>query len=166
MQDNDNLKALQTAARLETDGRAYYLRQAERHDDPCAKELFNTLADQELHHLSMVRKAYDALSMGGKWLAFAEAAKAAPVGPLAPFEMLKRDLQPDANDTDALLNAIQFENESFALYFGESQRVSDPAARQMYQYLAAAERGHFDLLMLNYENMLQVGAWLGTREGC
>lgn len=166
MMDSSVVDALKLATKLETDGREYYLRQAARITDRCAKELFETLAGEELKHLNMVRKQYEALTHGKGWIAFAEASAAAAVGALKPFTMLRADLKPDTSDMDALLYGIELENESFALYRGQSEQVTDPAASQMYRYLAGAERAHFDLLMLNYEHMTQTGAWLGMREGC
>ena len=44
-------------------------------------------------------------------------------------------------------------------YRREAKAASAAAAREMYEFLATQERGHFDLLMANYEAMVHYGGW-------
>jgi rubrerythrin len=68
-------------------------------------------------------------------------------------------VQPDDSDLDALLFALQIENKSFNLYHEMAEETKDPNGKRMYEYLANAERGHFEQLMLNYEHLSTAGSW-------
>lgn len=161
MEDKTVLEALKLAAHKEQDARKFYLESAERVKDACGREMFLTLADEEQHHLTMVQRVYESLVGGGGWVEFAEAAAVAEFEPLKARENLKREVGKSTGEADALLLAIQLENDSYDLYVQQAERVSDPAGKQMYRYLAQAERRHFDILMLNYEHMITTGGFLG-----
>ncbi|MDH7488609.1 MAG: ferritin family protein [Anaerolineae bacterium] len=161
MEDKTVLEALKLAAHKEQDARKFYLESAERVKDACGREMFLSLADEEQHHLTMVQRTYESLIGGGGWVEFAEAAAVAEFEPLKARENLKRQVSEATSEADALLLAIQLENDSYDLYVQQAEQVSDPAGKQMYRYLAQAERRHFDILMLNYEHMITTGGFLG-----
>jgi len=164
MEDETILEALKLAAHKEQDARKFYLESAERVKDACGREMFLSLADEEQHHLTMVQRTYESLIGGSGWVEFAEAAAVAEFEPLKARENLKREVGESTGEADALLLAIQLENDSYDLYVQQAERVSDPAGKQMYRYLAQAERRHFDILMLNYEHMITTGGFLGLTE--
>lgn len=161
MEDKTVLEALKLAAHKEQDARKFYLESAERVKDACGREMFLSLADEEQHHLTMVQRTYESLVGGGGWVEFAEAAAVAEFEPLKARENLKREVGEATSEADALLLAIQLENDSYDLYVKQAEQVSDPAGKQMYRYLAQAERRHFDILMLNYEHLTTTGGFLG-----
>lgn len=163
MEDKGVLEALKLAAHKEQDARKFYLESAERVKDACGREMFLTLADEEQHHRTMVQRVYESLVGGGGWIEFAEAAAVAEFEPLKKRENLKREVGEATGEADALLLAIQLENDSYDLYTQQAEQVSDPAGKQMYRYLAQAERRHFDILMLNYEHMITTGGFLGLQ---
>ena len=70
-------------------------------------------------------------------------------------------IDPKASDLDALLFALQIENESYELYRKAADEVADPAGKAMYELLATEARTHFDILMLNYEHLASTGSWRG-----
>jgi rubrerythrin len=74
---------------------------------------------------------------------------------------LEKAIQPDASDMDALLFALQIENDSFDLYAKQAQASQDLNATRMFGFLADAERTHFNLIMLNYESLSSQGGWVG-----
>ena len=157
------LQALRQAMRLEEDGYEFYTEAAERTADPRGREMFLSLADDEELHLRTVQDQYEALSSGKGWLSFSdEEMDIELVGlgePLFPPE--KEAVSPEASDIDALLFALQIENESYEFYGKAAAETADPAGKAMYQYLADQERTHFDILMLNYEHLTSTGSWRG-----
>jgi len=163
MQENTvALQALRQAIRLEQDGYKFYTEAAERTADPSGREMFHSLADDEKLHLRIVQDQYEALSAGKGWVSFLEAMEIKPVGldkPLFPPE--EEAIVPEASDTDALLFALQIENESYELYRKAAAETTDPAGKAMYQFLASQERTHFEILMLNYEHLTSTGSWRG-----
>jgi rubrerythrin len=165
MQENTGaLQALRQAIRLEQDGYKFYTEAAERMADPRGREMFLSLADDEKLHLRIVQDQYEALKGGKKWISFPETMEmeVKPVDldkPLFPPE--KEAISPEASDTDALLFALQIENESYELYRKVAAETADPAGKEMYKFLASQERIHFDILMLNYEHQVSTGSWRG-----
>lgn len=167
MQENTvALQALRQAIRLEQDGYEFYAEAAEMMADPRGREMFLSLADDEELHLRIVRDQYEALIAGKGWTSFHEGLELKPVDldkPLFPpgGEAVEKAIAPDASDADALLFAMQKENESYELYRKAATETADPAGKEMYQRLASYERVHFDILMLNYEHLVSTGNWRG-----
>jgi rubrerythrin len=167
MQENAvALQALRQAIRLEQDGYDFYTEAAERTTDPRGKEMFVSLADDEKLHLRIVQDQYEALKGGKGWVSFSETMAFGFIDldkPLFPpeKEALEKAIGPEASDTDALLFALQIENESYELYRKSAAETTDPAGKAMYQLLASQERTHFDILMLNYEHLVSTGSWRG-----
>jgi rubrerythrin len=167
MQENTvALQALLQAIRLEQDGYKFYAEVAERMADPRGREMFLSLADDEKLHLRIVRDQYEALNAGKGWVSFSEVLDLKPVDLDKPLfspggEAVEKAIAPDASDADALLFALQKENESYELYRKAAAETADPAGKDMYQRLASYERVHFDILMLNYEHLVSTGSWRG-----
>jgi rubrerythrin len=163
MQENTvALQALRQAIRLEQDGYKFYTEAAERTTDPRGREMFLSLADDEKLHLRIVQDQYEALSAGTGWVSFPEALEFKSIDlDKSLFPPEEESIAPEASDTDALLFALEIENESYELYRKAASETADPAGKAMYQYLASQERTHFDILMLNYEHLVSTGSWRG-----
>ena len=167
MQENTVvLQALRQAMRLEEDGYRFYTQAAERTGDPRGQEMFRSLADDERLHLRIVRDQYEALKGGRGWVPVPETLEFKPVDldkPLFPLgkEVGERAIGSEASDIDALLFALQIENESYEMYRKAATETDDPTGKTMYQYLADQERTHFEILMLNYEHLVSAGSWHG-----
>ena len=161
MEDKSVMEALKLAAHKEQDARKFYLESAERVQDACGRAMFVSLADEELNHLKMVQRQYESLAGGKGWVDFAEAAATGRFKALKARKSLKKPVEASTSEADALLLAIQMENDSYELYAQQAKTVTSPARKQMYRYLAQAEQRHFDILMLNYENMITTGGFLG-----
>jgi rubrerythrin len=160
---NAALAALNQAIELEIEGQHFYLKAAECTTNPKGAEMFHSLADDEVIHERILRRQLDALTQGEGWVLpqgvdEVEADLAALIFPDSE-KVCEETLRPDESDRDALLFALQIENESFSLYRELAQTTEDPNGKRMYEYLADAERGHFELLMLNYEHLSTVGSW-------
>jgi len=163
MQENTGaLPALLQAIRLEEDGYRFYTEAADRTSDPRGREMFLSLADDEKLHLRVVRDQHEILSAGQGWISFSEVLEVKPVDldkPLFPPD--EEVIDPEASDTDALLFALQIENQSYELYRKAAAETTDPAGKDMYQRLASYEGVHFDVLMVNYEHLISTGSWRG-----
>jgi rubrerythrin len=156
--------ALEKALELEQQGLAFYTGAAERTVNETGKEMYRSLADDEVLHARMIQRQLDALAGGEGWQAPGVTAEGEVDldSPLFPEgkEGLAEAVRPDASDRDALLFALKIENDSFALYQEQAKTASDLNAKQMFEYLAAAERTHFNLLMSNFESLERYGGWV------
>ena len=169
--NNVALTALHQAIELEIEGQRFYLEAAECTSDPKGAEMFRSLADDEVIHERILRRQLDALTQGEGWVPVLSMVEGLPEGVAEVTADLTalifpqsekvcgEALRPDESDLDALLFALQIENKSFDLYREMAQTTDDPNGKRMYEYLANAERGHFEQLMLNYEHLSTVGSW-------
>jgi rubrerythrin len=160
---NAALTALNQAIELEVKGQRFYLEAAECTANPEGAEMFRSLADDEVIHERILRRQIDALTQGEGWVLPEGVAEvttdlAALIFPQSE-KVCGEALRPDESDLDALLFALQIENESFNLYREMAQTTEDPNGKHMYEYLASTERGHFERLMLNYEHLSTTGSW-------
>jgi rubrerythrin len=169
--DNAALAALNRAIELEVEGQRFYLEAAECTTNPKGAEMFHSLADDEVIHERILRHQLDALTRGEGWVPVLSTVEGLPEGvaevstDLAALifpeseKVCEGAVRPDESDLEALLFALQIENKSFDLYRDLAQTTDDPNGKRMYEYLAEAERGHFERLMLNYEHLSTVGNW-------
>ena len=161
--NNAALTALNQALELEIQGQRFYLEAAECTTHPKGAEMFRSLAEDEVIHERILRRQVDALTQGEGWATIEGVAEvtadlAALIFPQSE-KVCGEALRPDESELDALLFGLQIENESFNLYREMAGKIEDPNGKRMYEYLANAERGHFELLMLNYEHLSTVGSW-------
>jgi len=160
---NAALTALNQAIELEVEGQRFYLKAAECTTDPKGAEMFRSLADDEVIHERILRRQLDALTQGEGWVlpedvAGVTANLADLIFPESE-KVCEEAMRPDESDLDALLFALQIEDKSFNLYRELAQTTDDSNGKRMYEYLAGAERGHFEQLMLNYEHLSTTGSW-------
>ena len=172
--DNVALAALNQAIELEIEGQRFYREAAECTTDPKGAEMFRSLADDEVIHERILRRQLDALTQGEGWVPVLSVVEGLPEGvdevtaDLAALifpqsaKVCEETLRPDESDLDALLFALQIENQSFNLYCEMAEKTKDPNGKRMYEYLADAERGHFERLMLNYEHLSTTGTWASS----
>ena len=159
------LIVLQQAIELEQRGYEFYVQASERTVDSTGKEMLLSLADDEMLHQKAIQRQIDSLGRGGGWVLPAEipevdADLGTPLFPAGKAE-LQKAIRADDSDLDALLFALRIENDSFALYAEQAKHATDPNARRLYEYLADAERTHFNLLMSNYESLNSNAGWVG-----
>jgi rubrerythrin len=160
----DPIDALNEALCHEEEGRAFYLKAAQRTIDPKGADMFCSLADDAKMHAEIIQRQLDAFSEGNGW-ALPECVfdcQADLDNPLYPRGKgaLEQTIRPDDSDLDAILFAIKTENDSFSLYSEHAKSSTDAQAKSFYEYLAEESRTHFNLLMLNYESLSSAGGWV------
>jgi len=152
----DELTVLSKAMKLEREGKRFYLQAAEASYDEDITGMFKTLAEDEEHHYAYLERQYNQMTEGKSWVSIPELDKVQAVDAGAPiFPSGKK--APDVLSSkpsleDALLFGLDTEVKSYELYQRCSTEIGNPEAKQMFEKLAAAERGHFDTLMMRYES--------------
>jgi rubrerythrin len=163
--DQAVLKILQQAAKNEIDTRRFYLDAVQKTDDPRGQEMYHFLADEEALHLRIVQVQINALTDGKGWVTSSEIQP----GPLedlqtlfrVPREKLREQVRSDDKAMDALIVALEMEDNSFKVYRQAAQETKDPTGKEILDHLASAEQRHFNLVMQNYESLLHEGHWQG-----
>lgn len=154
---SDSLQILERALCLEADAEQFYRQAAARTADRSGQQMFLELAEQEALHADVIRRQMDSLRARGRWAADARFAGAScdPAQSLFPQgEKRAQAVGPRANELEALWLALEKESESYELYRQGALGASDPTARALYEYLMSSERDHFNVLMGNYEAII------------
>ncbi len=152
------LALLEQALCLEADGEAFYRQAAAATEDEAGRRMFLELAEQEADHQRILRRQVDSLRASGLWAADE---RLQPVAcdlsqSLFPQGAARaRAAGPRTNELEALWLALEKESESYEFYRQGALRATDPMALDLYRYLMAAEREHFNLLMTNYEAIVK-----------
>ncbi len=159
------MNVLEEAKCLEQQGQAFYLEAAKKIKNPKGKKMFRKLAKDEVLHEKLIQREILSLIKEGYWVELLETQ--GPACALVPSifpqgrEGLEKAAKANPDEVDAVLTALDMENKSYDLYRTQFETVTDPKAKQLYEFLAGQERTHFDLLMANYEAMVQFGGWAG-----
>jgi rubrerythrin len=157
------LAIINKAMNIEQTGSQFYLRAADTTLDKKGQETFRSLADDEQKHYDLLKRQQDSLHTLGKWTGAPEITPVAidlnkPLFPKDIHEMEKR-ISAKSSESDALLFGLDIEVKSFDLYRKAAQETADPLGKQIFEFLASQEQGHFDVLMLRYDFLYGPVAW-------
>ena len=164
------LLVLKDALELERRGHAFYLQAAEATKDPRGKNMFLTLARDELDHLRFLDEAFRSLMQGGTWPKMPEPAKVAPrQSPRRPevFASPKQaaaEVKPSAGELDALKRGMEAEEDSIALYGQALARAASDDEKRLFGALVAVEEGHRAILQAEYDHITRTGFWFDFQE--
>ncbi len=162
--DDQALAALGRALKLEQDGYAFYIQAAARVQDPTCKRTMLSLAEDEKLHEAMIARQLEAMSEEGDFVGLPniEPVHADLSQAILPpsAEQVAQRVNEHGSELDALLLAMEIEVRSYDLYRRAALETESPAGREMYQWLAAAEMTHFNLLMTNYEALNAPSTWV------
>ena len=162
------LKMLSTALEMEQKGKLFYDKAIESCGNALGREIFTTLRNDEIVHLSRIKAIYDSLEGGDGWTDlwrkhgegherlvpfFAELARKA--GP---------NVRAESSDLDALSVGIEFEQRSVNYYRDELSHATDPTERIFLEKMIAEEQSHFDVLTDMRFYLSDAAAWFAEKE--
>ncbi len=148
-------EGLQHAMRAETDGYHFYSMAAKNLGDPKGREVFETLAQEELDHLRFLKIQYQSYSNSGS------ADKSANLGspkdlsgdnPIFSAEFKSR-IKDAHFEMSALSIAILLELNSERYYREQAEATSDQDAKAFFSELADWESGHYHALLQQQESL-------------
>jgi len=157
------LAILEQAMSIEQEGHQFYRKAAQTTRDEKGKEIFNTLADDELKHYDLIYRQRIALTREGNWI---DSPEIKPVDinlDKSPFPLGKEALEKAAttksSDWDALLFGLDIEVKSYELYRRAASEINDALGKQMFEFLAGQEQSHWDILMMRYDALFGPISW-------
>ena len=157
------LNALSQAIKLEQEGRAFYEQAAKEVSDSRCQATFTSLAEDERMHEEMIKRQLRAVESDGKYVTLPDLVVpdidlGAKLFPPKRGDA-EQKLGHNPTEIQALHLALDNEIQSYNLYVNAAQETTDEAGCQMYQWLAGAEMTHFNLLMSNYQAIVEASGW-------
>jgi rubrerythrin len=146
---------LLTAMKAERDGNSFYMMAANSTSDPKGRQIFETLAKEELDHLQFLKQHYDSLINTGKLSATAKLHVRLELTGASPlFSDSFRNRIADAHyEMSALSIGIQLEHDAMIFYRAQSNQTSEPEAKAFFAELAEWETGHYRALLHQQEEL-------------
>jgi len=142
---------------LEKGSRTFYLKAAERMEDPRSKEFFKSMADLELGHMANVRLLYCGMENEACPVSLEEFAESVQGQYMEGGRLLEhalRDLDVAFLDVaEALKIAIKQEGEAYSFYSKAAKRMENSHARVLFKNLAEEEQKHLDTLTKKHKAM-------------
>jgi len=154
------LEGIKKAMQAEWDGHNFYKMAAEKTSDETAKNVFDSLAGDELDHLNFLKAQFLSFKKSGKadsnvklkkpkWLESSSAIFS---------EDFKKRLGEAHFEVSALSVAAQLELNSINYYRAEADKSTDPTVRDFYLKLADWELSHHRLL-IEQQKQIQEDYW-------
>jgi len=166
-EEAETLAALQTAIRMEIDGKEFYLKASRESSNALGKKLLETLAAEEDIHQRVFKKIYDAIRDKKAWpdTGFqADGGKTLRTIFARAIEEGGSDIEPPATELDAVQTAIDMESKTYDFYKAQLNNATYDAEREYYQALSAQEREHQLVLLDYYEYLKDPAAWFVQKE--
>ncbi len=149
----NRIKSIEIALENETKERDFYLRHAQRTQNPVGKQMFESIAQDEQEHYNRLKQLHEELSKQGKWpeetrlvinhMNIKEVLATVP-------NLADKSAATDADDIEAVKTAIEFESKAYNFYSKLKDRAETEAERNFFDRLALVEREH----MVSLKNTL------------
>ncbi len=160
MENKIIIEGIKKAMQAEWDGHNFYKMAADKTTDKTAKDVFASLAKDELDHLNFLKAQYKSFKQSGKpdsnvkltkpkWLESSSAIFS---------EDFKKRLAEAHFEVSALAIAAQLELNSINYYRAEADKSTDPTVKDFYLKLADWELSHHRLL-LEQQKQVQEDYW-------
>ncbi len=146
-------EGLAKGIQAETDGYHFYMMAARTTSDLKGREVFETLAKEELDHQRFLRIQHKALTETGKPDESVHLGNRADLSGLSPIfsEQIQARAREAHYEMSALSIGIQLELASIQFYKAEADAVSDSVVRAFYADLVEWETGHYRALLRQQE---------------
>jgi rubrerythrin len=158
-------QVLAQAMEAEITGFTTYLEFARQTKDETGKNMFITLAREEVDHYEILRRQ------------FSDAFAGKPIEPIDISQTEIAELVPQldsvaertagaegANELHAIKTAIDLERAAIDYYTEWSVKAEDATVRETFKNLAQMEEGHFELLRSQLDYISNTGHWFGINQ--
>jgi rubrerythrin len=162
----ERLNALEMALKNEMTERNFYLKNAERTNNPLGKAMFAQIAEEELEHYERLSQLAEAWKKDQKWpetipLKVKETAVKAVFGAAARGAV---QTSGDDDDIKAVRVAIEFEARGAQFYAELRDRSADPKEKAFFELMANIEHEHFTSLKDTEEFFTNPEGWFRKQE--
>ncbi len=149
------VEGLHRAIEAEAAGYHFYMMAARNTDDKQGKEIFETLADEEVDHLKFLKSQHASFLATGKADPDAVLGKPLELSGTNPiFSAQLRERVKDSHyEMSALSIGVELELNAMNFYQSEADATDDPEVKEFYTRLADWESGHYNALLRAQEEL-------------
>jgi len=166
-EQDTTLEALQTALRMEIDGKEFYLKVSKASKNKLGEDLLKKLAGEEDIHRQVFQDIYNTLKNKKGWpdikyrgdggqalrTVFAEA-----------LENMDKKTTSIEVELEAIRTGMDMENKTLDFYNRRSKQTSYAAEKQLYEAIAVQEGEHYRVLMDYYDFLQDPAQWFVKKE--
>ncbi|MFN3554652.1 MAG: ferritin-like domain-containing protein [Bacteroidales bacterium] len=140
---------LKQAIIMENRGKSLYQMVAQQTPSPEVKEIFQAMADEEQVHIEFLSKqfAYYKKNQTFDKNQLEMASEEDAIANSILTEKIKKDISGAGFESAAISAAIDMESKSIEVYEQRAKESNDPNEKELYQWLAEWEKGHYKLLL-------------------
>jgi len=158
------MKALETAIRMEIDGKAFYLKASKESTHEIGRKLLAMLADEEDQHRIKFETIYNVLSREKDWPEVEIEVLNSGRFKNIFSEAIRDENKPASSELDAVKIALDMEVKSYDFYKSHARIADSPAEKRFFEAIASEERGH-QLALIDYQEYLNdPGGWFALKE--
>ena len=168
---NDLKSIIEAAIANEIEGHKILQRSEESASNPLAQAAFDFLANEELKHIDLIREFSNALDADTAWdpermREIALDKNGAAIRGI--FERFATQFEEVATADDERLEiykiAMDMERRGYEFYSRAASKATDERARALFEFLAAEETKHFQIIQDTHDFIQQPDAILATEE--
>ncbi len=148
------LAGLQTALKMEIDGKEFYLKASQASRNKLGSQLLKKLAAEEDVHRKVFQDIYDKIKNKKQWpeVKFTpDHGKELRTVFAVAMEKIDKNVNAMPEELDAVKTAMGMENKTLDFYRERSSKTTFPAEKQLYDALAGQEYEHHRVLQDYYE---------------
>ncbi len=154
-----SLNAVRIAIETEIRGYEFFRAAADRCTDAAGKEMFLSLAREEVEHRKLLEKEFKNLLEQGRFLPHEEVMTQIPEEHTAiPVEAFRESLKKSHFEMSAISIGVVLEQNAIAHFKQMAEEIDDVEAQKTFAWLAEWERGHLDQLR-ELDNMMRDAYW-------
>lgn len=147
--ENQVTDILKQAIIMENRGKSLYQMVANQTPNEEVKNIFKTMADEEQAHIEFLSKQFTHYKKNKKFdkNQLEALAQEDAIANSILTEKIKKDISGAGFESAAISAAIDMESKSIEVYEQRAKESDDPNEKELYQWLADWEKGHYQLLL-------------------
>jgi len=156
------LKALQTALKMEIDGKKFYLKASQNSKNQLGKQLLKKLAAEEDEHRVVFQNIFDAIKARKGWpdvKYIGDGGRGLRTIFAKALESMDKDTKSITAELDAVKIGMDLENKTYDFYTKRSAKSTFEAEKQLYEAIAIQESEHHRVLQDYYEFLQDPAQW-------
>jgi rubrerythrin len=163
-----SLEMLATALEMEEKGRAFYEKALATAQDPLGREMFTSLAQEEVVHTARIKQLHDTLTTGRCWTRDWEKQPKPEKDLGGLFRKLasqeKEKITAATSDLQAIDIGLDFESASVAFYEAQRATAKDPLEKEFLDQMILEEKSHLQALKDTWYYLTDPEGWFMEKE--